>query len=254
MFGKKKKQLEAERREEELRLQQEELARQQAAQQAQQVPDDKVFCECELIDDEDDNALPKEYEAIAYILKQEQGDDLVAQPVDDEPAQFEQVSDEGVEDAQEPQEARQEPVAEEVAQETDDAQTAAPVEQEDGTEDVAEEVVEDGDEAEESEELVEAEEESDTQQVADADAPQEEEVVYVVDGPTEEDDEIVKPAKLVKLPNLVDYMLSQNMSKKMKMNIAMLLLSAYNKYKDIPEEKKIVIQCMQKVMASLIQG
>ncbi len=250
MFGKKKKQLEAERREEELRLQQEELARQlaaQQAQQAQQVPDDKVFCECELIDDEDDNALPKEYEAIAYILKQEQGDDLVAQPVDDEPAQFEQVSDEGVEDAQEP-------VAEEAEQETDDAQTAAPVEQEDGTEDVAEEVVEDGDEAEESEELVEAEEEGDTQQVADADAPQEEEVVYVVDGPTEEDDEIVKPAKLVKLPNLVDYMLSQNMSKKMKMNIATLLLSAYNKYKDIPEEKKIVIQCMQKVMASLIQG
>ena len=99
MFGKKKK-LEAERREEELRLQKQELERQQAqaAQQAQQ-QDDKIFCESELIDDdddntaaqpvnEDDNALPKEYEAIAYILKQEQGEDLVAEPVDnDEPVQ-----------------------------------------------------------------------------------------------------------------------------------------------------------------------
>ena len=87
-------------------------------------------------------------------------------------------------------------------------------------------------------------------------APQEqkEEVVYVVDGPSEDDDEIVKPAKLVKLPNLVDYMLSQNMSKQMKINIATLLLSTYNKYKDIPAEKKIIVQCMAKVMRSLIQG
>ena len=83
---------------------------------------------------------------------------------------------------------------------------------------------------------------------------QKEEVVYVVDGPSEDDDEIVKPAKLVKLPNLVDYMLAQNMSKQMKMNIATLLLSTYNKYKDVPAEKKIVIQCMAKVMKSLIQG
>ena len=79
-------------------------------------------------------------------------------------------------------------------------------------------------------------------------------MVYIVDGPSEDDDEIVKPAKLVKLPNLVDYMLSQNMSKQMKINIATLLLSTYNKYKDIPAEKKIIIQCMAKVMRSLIQG
>ena len=49
MFGKKKK-LEAERREEELRLQKQELERQQAqaAQQVQQ-QDDKIFFESELI-------------------------------------------------------------------------------------------------------------------------------------------------------------------------------------------------------------
>ena len=82
---------------------------------------------------------------------------------------------------------------------------------------------------------------------------QQEEVVYVVDGP-EEDDEIVKPAKLVKLPNLVDYMLSLNMSKQMKMNVAMLLLAAYKKYKDIPEERKIIVKCMTKIMQALMQG
>ena len=99
-------------------------------------------------------------------------------------------------------------------------------------------------------------EEPQEQSVADETASEEqkEEVVYVVDGPSEDDDEIVKPAKLVKLPNLVDYMLAQNMSKQMKMNIATLLLSTYNKYKDVPAEKKIVIQCMAKVMKSLIQG
>ncbi len=79
------------------------------------------------------------------------------------------------------------------------------------------------------------------------------EVMIVVDGP-EEDDEIVKPAKLVKLPNLVDYMLTLNLSKKMKMNIAMLLLNAYQKFKDIPEEKAIVIVCMKKMLAALINS
>ena len=223
MFGKKKKKLEAERREEELRLQQQqELQKQQADQEAAKKQEDKIFLESELIDDdEDDNALPKEYEAIAYILKQEQGDDLVAQPVDDEPAQSEQAS-ESVE------EVKDETPAEE-----------APVEE---TEEPAVEEVE--------------QEEPQEKAVADETASEEqkEEVVYVVDGPSEDDDEIVKPAKLVKLPNLVDYMLAQNMSKQMKMNIATLLLSTYNKYKDVPAEKKIVIQCMAKVMKSLIQG
>ncbi|HBP52300.1 MAG TPA: hypothetical protein DD626_03245, partial [Clostridiales bacterium] len=112
--------------------------------------------------------------------------------------------------------------------------------------------VEDSDE---SKEVEEANKEAEpTQDTAPATEEQREEVVYVVDGPSEDDDEIVKPAKLVKLPNLVDYMLAQNMSKQMKINIATLLLSAYNKFKDIPAERKIVIQCMAKVMKSLIQG
>lgn len=258
MFGKKKKKLEAERREEELRLQQQqELQKQQADQEAAKKQEDKIFLESELIDDdEDDNALPKEYEAIAYILKQEQGDDLVAQPVDDESAQSEQAS-ESVEKVKDEAPAVEAPV-EETAEETPALEEVKEeLSQEQVEEQAQEETVdEQSEEAEEPAEEEVEQEEPQEKAVADETASEEqkEEVVYVVDGPSEDDDEIVKPAKLVKLPNLVDYMLAQNMSKQMKMNIATLLLSTYNKYKDVPAEKKIVIQCMAKVMKSLIQG
>lgn len=135
----------------------------------------------------------------------------------------------------------QEPAQSEPKQETVEEPAEEPVQE------ATEEVVEDTQE-------IADEPEQDAQEPATApSAEQQEEVVYVVDGP-EEDDEIVKPAKLVKLPNLVDYMLSLNMSKQMKMNVAMLLLSAYNKFKEIPEERKIIVNCMKKIMQSLIQG
>ena len=261
MFGKKKKQAKLEQEQREKEQHELELAQQQAAQRAEEAAKEeenngKIYLESEIIDDdEDDNSLPKEYESIAYILKQETGEDLLAQPVDDdveelpleevEPEVAPEVAPE-VEPVQEVKEenapeteAVQEPVAEE-----------APTEEEpQEVEETEEEVTEETPTEEETTDDEEAQEET-------AVAPQEpkEEVVYVVDGPSEDDDEIVKPAKLVKLPNLVDYMLSQNMSKQMKINIATLLLSTYNKYKDIPAEKKIIVQCMAKVMRSLIQG
>lgn len=212
MFGKKKKQaqLEAERQQqaqfEAERQQQEALKLQESAQPAQ-----APVVEAE--DVQDDNSLPKEYESIAYILKQEMGDDLMALPVGEE----DEVAEIDLEEIPDLEEILQDPV----------------------------------EEVEEVEEIEEVEQEEEAP--VSYEQPQEEEVVYVVDGPTEDDDEIVKPAKLVKLPNLVDYMLSQNMSKKMKINIATLLLSAYAKYKDVPQEKKIVVQCMAKVMRSLMQ-
>lgn len=232
MFGKKKKQaqLEAEQaKAEALKLEEEkEESSELPLEQEEQPQEEKIFFESELIDDEEDNdALPKEYEAIAYILKQETGEDLVALPVDDEPSEEIEEAPLTLEEVEE--EAPLELVEEESEQ--------APVED-------ALELVDD--------EEVETEEKTPTP-TAPVAQPDKEEVVYVVDGP-EDDDELVKPAKLVKLPNLVDYMLAQNMSKQMKINIATLLLSAYNKYKDIPEEKKIIIQCMIKVMRSLIQG
>lgn len=206
MFGKKKKQaqLEAERREQEALLEQQQVATQPIAE----TPATEQNLPAE------DNSLPKEYESIAYILKQETGEDLMALPIDDS---------NDVEDI----ELEEIPELEELFDDADES----------------EEYVDDSIEEEVEEEPI----------VTSTPVQETEEVVYVVDGPTEDDDEIVKPAKLVKLPNLVDYMLSQNMSKKMKINIATLLLTAYNKYKNVPEEKKIVIQCMSKVMSSLLQ-
>lgn len=75
-------------------------------------------------------------------------------------------------------------------------------------------------------------------------------VRYVVDGPGE-DDEIVKPAKLVKMPNLVDYVIAQNMSSKVKMNLATMLMSTYKKFESSDEDKKIIKDCVKKLMANL---
>ncbi|MCM1306760.1 MAG: hypothetical protein NC303_05645 [Firmicutes bacterium] len=82
-------------------------------------------------------------------------------------------------------------------------------------------------------------------------ATAEPEIRYIVDGPVE-DEELVKPAKLVKLPNLIDYMLSLNMSRRMKISVATLLIGAYDRFKHIPEEKEIVLGCMRKVMTALM--
>jgi len=74
--------------------------------------------------------------------------------------------------------------------------------------------------------------------------------VYVVDG-DEDDDEHVKPAKLVKLPNLVDYMLSKNMPRAMKIQIASMLIGTYKKFENSKEDRKIVVSCLTKVMRDL---
>lgn len=241
MFGKKRKQaqLEAERARQ-LALEKEQEEKQHPAVE-QQPEQEKVFLESEIIDD-DDTAQEGELEAVAYDQKQDAGDALVAESVDETAEQeHEQPIEDVVKEATDAQEPAQSEPKQEPEQETVEEPAEEPVQE------ATEEVVED------TQELAE-EPEQDAQESATApSAEQQEEVVYVVDGP-EEDDEIVKPAKLVKLPNLVDYMLSLNMSKQMKMNVAMLLLSAYNKFKEIPEERKIIVNCMKKIMQSLIQG
>lgn len=241
MFGKKRKQaqLEAERARQ-LALEKEQEEKQHPAVE-QQPEQEKIFLESEIIDD-DDTAQEGELEAVAYDQKQDAGDALVAESVDETAEQeHEQPIEDVVKEATDAQEPAQSEPKQEPEQETVEEPAEEPVQE------ATEEVVED------TQELAE-EPEQDAQESATApSAEQQEEVVYVVDGP-EEDDEIVKPAKLVKLPNLVDYMLSLNMSKQMKMNVAMLLLSAYNKFKEIPEERKIIVNCMKKIMQSLIQG
>ena len=263
MFGKKKKQaqLEAERAEQ---LKNETEPQQQHVADEKEPEEEKIFLESEIIED-DDTAQEGELEAIAYGEKQDEGDDLVAMPVEepveeeeqtpaveqtDEPVAVQEEAEQPAEVIAQPVEDKQEEGTDDEAEQFEDAQESEEtVEDEQATEEPEQAETEDETESEDETEQTESEGEEGAQ----ADEQSEEEVVYVVDGP-EEDDEIVKPAKLVKLPNLVDYMLSLNMSKQMKMNVAMLLLGAYKKFKDVPEERKIVVKCMAKIMQSLIQG
>lgn len=201
MFGKKKKQaqLEAEQRLEEEKKLQEQLS----SQPEPEAP--IVEEEEEPIEEVEDNSLPQEYESIAYILKQEMGDDLMALPaLEDEEGDSDapQIQEELLEE-------HPEPVEQDVEEEVDKVDSVEQVEE------------------------------------------QEEEVCIVED--VQEEEEEIQPAKLSQLSNLVDYILSQNMSKKMKINIANLLLGAYTEYKDIPVERHIVVQCMAKVMHSIMQ-
>ena len=106
------------------------------------------------------------------------------------------------------------------------------------------------DESESEEVEKEAEDvEEASEEIEEAKEDEEPEVVYVVDD--EEEEENAKPAKLVKLPNLVDYMLSKNMPRQMKIQIATMLIGTYNKFKDSKEDRKIVISCLGKVMRDL---
>ena len=77
------------------------------------------------------------------------------------------------------------------------------------------------------------------------------EVIYVEEDLDEGDDE-VKPPRLAKLPHLVDYVLTMKLSFSMKMRVAMLMLQAYTVFKNSPENKAIVVQCLKKVMQALI--
>lgn len=167
----------------------------------------------------------------------------------EEPAAQEQVeSEEPVEQAEEPQEN----IADE--QESEDAQPDEDETVESDEQDTEEEPQEveddqDGESGEDESEQAQSDESGEEEQT-DEKGDEEPEVVYVVEG-GEEDEENVKPAKLVKLPNLVDYMLTKNMSKSMKIQIASMLIATYNKFKDSKEDRKIVVSCLGKVMSDL---
>ena len=77
------------------------------------------------------------------------------------------------------------------------------------------------------------------------------EIVYVEEN-LDEGDEDVKAPRLAKLPHLVDYVLTMKISRGMKIRVAMLMLQAYNVFKNSPENKAIVIQCMSKIIQSIM--
>lgn len=183
-------------------------------------------------------------------------------------------TEESVDDEQIAEQSEEEPVAEETVEEpaeelehVEDAETEAVEETEEqeneessveeSTEEVEEQETESADEAtddseSEQEEVAEDEnvETSETEDTAeeseDADESEEE---SEDDEETQTEDE--EPAKLVKLPNLVDYMLSKNMPKAMKIQIASMLIGTYKKFENSKEDRKIVVSCLTKVMRDL---
>ena len=177
----------------------------------------------------------------------------VAEESVEEPAEeYEPVEDtetEAVEETvEEPEEQEsEESSAEESTEEVEEQETESVDEDAQETEETEESEDEDAETAETEDTVEDVENEDGEETQAEDEEP---EVVYVVDG-DEDDDEHVKPAKLVKLPNLVDYMLSKNMPRAMKIQIATMLIGTYKKFENSKEDRKIVVSCLTKVMRDL---
>ena len=257
-------------------LEQEVVEPQEAVEEQEEIAPET---EEEQIDEQEETAAVEESKQ-SEPAEQEEIEEQ--EPVEEEPVQEdeqveeqaqEETVDEQSEEAEEPQieeadednsDVEEENTASEETEASEDVgdveegeQTEEAVE-ESTTDDVTEENVEDyaekdvASEEEQSEDESEEEQsETESEEIQEAQEDEEPEVVYVVEGDDEDDDEHVKPAKLVKLPNLVDYMLSKNMPKAMKIQIATMLIGTYNKFKDSKEDRKIVVSCLSKVMRDL---
>lgn len=208
--------------------------------------------------EQSEHAEQEEIEEQEPVEEKAQEETVDEQSEEAEEPQIEEADEDNSEDVEEENTASEETEAsEDVDDVEDDEQTEEAVE-ESTTDDVTEENVEDyaekdvASEEEQSEDESEEEQsETESEEIQEAQEDEEPEVVYVVEGDDEDDDEHVKPAKLVKLPNLVDYMLSKNMPKAMKIQIATMLIGTYNKFKDSKEDRKIVVSCLSKVMRDL---
>ena len=257
-------------------LEQEVVEPQEAVEEQEKIVPEN---EEEQIDEQEETAAVEESEQ-SEPAEQEESEEQ--EPVEEESVQEdeqveeqaqEEIVDEQSEEAEEPQieeadednsdveeentASEETEASEDVDDIEDDEQTEEAVEEstadsaeEENVEDSAEEDV--ASEEEQSEDESEEEQsETESEEIQEAQEDEEPEVVYVVEGDDEDDDEHVKPAKLVKLPNLVDYMLSKNMPKAMKIQIATMLIGTYNKFKDSKEDRKIVVSCLSKVMRDL---
>lgn len=169
-----------------------------------------------------------ETEAVEETVEEPEEQESEESPVEESTEEVKEQETESVDEATDDSESTQEEIAED--------EDVEPAETEDPVDDVENEDAEETDENEDGEETQAEDEEP--------------EVVYVVDG-DEDDDEHVKPAKLVKLPNLVDYMLSKNMPRAMKIQIATMLIGTYKKFENSKEDRKIVVGCLSKVMRDL---
>lgn len=253
----------------ELLQEQEEEVEQKAEEedeQTEQVPDEQL--EQEVVEpqeavEEQEEIVPEneeeqidEQEETAAVEESEQSEP--AEQEETEEPQIEEADEDNSEDVEEENTASEETEASEDVGDVEEGEQTEEAVEESTTDDVTEENVEDyaekdvASEEEQSEDESEEEQsETESEEIQEAQEDEEPEVVYVVEGVDEDDDEHVKPAKLVKLPNLVDYMLSKNMPKAMKIQIATMLIGTYNKFKDSKEDRKIVVSCLSKVMRDL---
>ncbi len=210
--------------------------------------------------EESEEQEPVEEEAVQedeQVEEQAQEETVDEQSEEAEEPQIEEA-DEDNSDEEEENTASEETEASEDVDDVEEGEQTEEAVEESTTDDVTEENVEDSAEEDVASEEEQSEDESEEEQseteseeIQEAQEDEEPEVVYVVEGDDEDDDEHVKPAKLVKLPNLVDYMLSKNMPKAMKIQIATMLIGTYNKFKDSKEDRKIVVSCLSKVMRDL---
>lgn len=242
-------------------LEQEVVEPQEAVEEQEEIVPEN---EEEQIDEQEETAAVEESEQ-SEPAEQEESEEQ--EPVEEESVQEdEQVEDQAQEETVEEQaEETEEPQIEEAdednsdveeentaSEETEASEDVDDIEEGEQTEEAVEESTTDSAEEENVEDSAEEDVASKEEQSEDeSDEDEEPEVVYVVEGDDEDDDEHVKPAKLVKLPNLVDYMLSKNMPKAMKIQIATMLIGTYNKFKDSKEDRKIVVSCLSKVMRDL---
>lgn len=222
--------------------------------------EEPVIDEQEPTEDEQSAEKNEEIESTEEIEEdQEPETEDVEEPVAEESVEEPAEESEPVEDTETEtvEETVEEPEEQESTEEVEEQETES-VDTTDDSESEQEEIAEDEDvetaEKEDTVEDVENEDAEETEENEDGEEAQTEdeepEVVYVVDG-DEDDDEHVKPAKLVKLPNLVDYMLSKNMPRAMKIQIATMLIGTYKKFENSKEDRKIVVGCLTKVMRDL---
>lgn len=239
----------------------------QADEQTDEVEDEEPVEDTdETVEEEpvQDEETEETEEAEEPVIDEQFEEEPVAEESVEEPAEesepVEDTETEAVEEtAEEPEEQEiEESPAEESTEEVEEQETESVDEATDDSESEQEEIAEDEDvKTAETEDLVDdienedAEETDENEDGEETQAEDEEpEVVYVVEG-DEDDDEHVKPAKLVKLPNLVDYMLSKNMPRAMKIQIATMLIGTYKKFENSKEDRKIVVGCLAKVMRDL---
>ncbi len=218
----------------------------EAVEQDEQIVEDEPVVEEEVVEDEIAQEEPQEEiyaeqveEAVEELTQEVQEDSVEesqeeieeSQQDEDEVVEEEPTQDQQIEEvASEDEPVEEEIIEEEIVQETEDVEEA--------TEDTVEE----------TEEIVEDEPEAVEQEESQEEEP---DVVYVVDGPEEDELEVVKPAKLVKLPHLVNFITSKDFPDSIKLQFATVLMQVYKKHKNSPEDRKIAKDCLAKYILYL---